>query len=175
MSAGFRDKLYCKIWENWVRIALSHEDESFGCSIYLQVLNQNLQQEYKILLQIITNSARGDDTAYRMALYMDKKQTFLKIFGQIKQIETAIEEFESTLLSKSQMLLMPHLEEKSTIMIAHKEDIQNQISLKGNLSELHTQLSKTIYRISLLETLKTTKTLDHFLQALSDYLTLSQS
>lgn len=110
-----------------------------------------------------------------MALYMDKKQTFLKIFGQIKQIETAIEEFESTLLSKSQMLLMPHLEEKGTIMIAHKEDIQNQISLKGNLSELHTQLSKTIYRISLLETLKTTKTLDQFLQALSDYLTLSQS
>ncbi|MDO4713345.1 MAG: hypothetical protein Q4B28_01490 [bacterium] len=156
-----------------MRVYLLAETDTFKCNEYLSLLNSYLRNEYHKILQIVHNLQRGDDTSYRKSLYQDKQATFLKLFEQIKHIETAMSDFESNLLEKSKYLIRDKLQQHTFDIQAQLEDLNNQIATGLPAPQLKTQQEKLQHLLAHISQLESATSIDTFLDALNHYLTLS--
>lgn len=167
---GFSERLYCQSRGDAVRVYLFEEEETYKCDAYLAVLNINLKQEYSSLLQIMNNLSRGDDRQYRQELYDAKKEVFLRLFSQIKQIETAVQDFQTSLLKKCQEFIFSSVEKEKSDLEAQLSPLQNQDVVMMTFAQ-QTQLQKLQSHLANLQILQQTEDIDAFVSALEKYFT----
>lgn len=134
------------------------------------MLNINLKQEYSSLLQIMNNLSRGDDRQYRQELYDAKKEVFLRLFSQIKQIETAVQDFQTSLLKKCQEFIFSSVEKEKSDLEAQLSPLQNQDVVMMTFAQ-QTQLQKLQSHLANLQILQQTEDIDAFVSALEKYFT----
>ena len=167
--SDFQRKLSCKVSENAVRVYLLQEPETLKCQDYLSILNRHLKAEYQTMLQIQSNLNRWDDVGYRNSLYESKKSQFLKLFAKRRMIQTAVNEFETELLSKSKGFLEPTLLEKQKKL----QEVRNQIEQSQEMtSSTKKSLTELKSKQEVITKLLSAETMDTFIKQFTVYLTL---
>lgn len=167
--SDFQRKLSCKVSENAVRVYLLQESETLKCQDYLSILNRHLKAEYQTMLQIQSNLNRWDDVGYRNSLYESKKSQFLKLFAKRRMIQTAVNEFEAELLSKSKGFLGPTLLEKQKKL----QEVRNQIEQSQEMtSSMKKSLTELKSKQEVITKLLSSETMDTFIKQFTVYLTL---
>lgn len=169
--SDFQRKLSCRVTENAVRVYLIKEKDTLKCQDYVSVLNTYLRAEYQTMLQIMSNLNRWDDMDYRKSLYETKKTQFLKLFSQRKMIQSAMNEFESELLTKSKAFLEPTLLDKqqkiqeTLTQIGELASENMSFSTRKLLAELHTKQE-------VISLMLAADSMDTFSKTFTKYLTL---
>lgn len=108
---------------------------------------------------------------YRKSLYETKKAQFLKLFSQRKMIQSAMNEFESELLTKSKAFLEPILLDKqqkiqeTLTQIGELASENMSFSTRKLLTELHTKQE-------VISLMLAADSMDTFSKTFTKYLTL---
>lgn len=171
-ASDFQRKLYCKVSENSARVYLYQEKETLKCQSYITVLNGYLKTEYQNLIQVMTNRNRGDDLVYWDALFVEKKEQFLKLFAQKRLIQLAMQEFETELLTKSKLFLQPSLLEKQTALEKAIASVEEDLQHDPSDLQLQRSLTQLKLKQTVIDALLLTETMDDFMKEFTSYLTL---
>lgn len=171
-ASDFQRKLYCKVSENSARVYLYQEKETLKCQSYITVLNGYLKTEYQNLIQVMTNRNRGDDLVYWDALFVEKKEQFLKLFAQKHLIQLAMQEFETELLTKSKLFLQPSLLEKQTALEKAIASVEEDLQHDPSDLQLQRSLTQLKLKQTVIDALLLTETMDDFMKEFTSYLTL---
>lgn len=171
-ASDFQKKLYCKVSPNSARVYLYQEADTLKCLDYIAVFNSYLKTEYQSLLQVITNRNRGDDVAYWDALFMEKKEQFLKLFAQKRLIQIAMQEFETELLTKSKVFLQASLLEKQTALENAITSVEEELQSHPYDLQLQRSLTQLKSKQTVIDALFLAETMDSFMKEFTNYLTL---